>query len=389
MTTLVGAERAAATVYDRLGVRTFINATGHNTAQGGSLMPPDVLEAMHQGAQRHVELRELQDAAGRRIAEVIGMPAALVSSGAAGGILLAAAATLTDMDRDKVYALPETPPNGKNQIVVWRAPRPNYMHQACQAAGAILVEVGEPDGPVSPEHFRNAFGPRTAAVLLVLARIDQARERTGGWESFIGGVCRYANQAGVPVLVDAAAELPPRSLPRRLLDVGASTAIFSGGKAIRGPQCSGLVLGRPELIAAAALNNNPNSAVGRPMKVGKEEICGLVAAVERFFGLDEQAQRAEWEDWTRLMAAAVAGQPSVRAEVIADHPDYGRPPFAPKAVLRFDGAATAAQALAAELANGEPSIHALRHGDHLILNPMALEPGDAELIAGRLRTVLG
>jgi L-seryl-tRNA(Ser) seleniumtransferase len=133
---------------------------------------------MREAGSAYVPLRELQDAAGRRIAEVIGAPAALVSSGAAGGILLAAAGALTGLDKEKAYALPETPADGRNQILVWRARRPNYMYQACQAAGGKLVELGDL-ARAKPEDFRGALTERTAAILLVLAPIDQARERLG------------------------------------------------------------------------------------------------------------------------------------------------------------------------------------------------------------------
>jgi L-seryl-tRNA(Ser) seleniumtransferase len=180
-------------------------------------------------------------------------------------------------------------------------------------------------------------------------------------------------------------------LIRQLLDLGAAAAIVSGGKAIRGPQSTGVLAGRPDLVEAAALNNNPLSAIGRPMKVGKEEICGLVAAVERFFALDEAAQLAEWHAQAQLIAdaaAAAADRAGVRAEVMAGHPDYGRPPLVPKAVIRFDGGAAAADALAARLRDGAPSIQGLRQRDHLILNPMTLEPGEAEIVARRLRAAL-
>jgi L-seryl-tRNA(Ser) seleniumtransferase len=373
-------------LYARLGVAPFINASGHNTAQGGSLMPPEVLGAIQEAAQRYVSLRDLQDAAGRRIAEVIGAPAALVSAGAASAILLGAAAALTGADREKIYALPETP-DGRNQVLVWRARRPNYMYQACQAAGGIVVEVGD-YSQVSPEDFRAALSERTAAILLVLAPIDQARDRLGPWASFVGSVARYANEAGVPVLVDAASEVPPRALIRQLLDLGVAAAIVSGGKAIRGPQSTGILAGRPDLIAAAALNNNPLSGIGRPMKVGKEEIAGLVVAVERFFALDEQAQLDEWRAWCEQIARAAHGRAGVRAEVIEQHPDYGRPPLAPKAVLRFDGAAAAAGALDGRLRTGTPAIQPLRHADSLIFNPMSLLPGEADVIAKRLQAEL-
>jgi D-glucosaminate-6-phosphate ammonia-lyase len=380
-----------ASVYARLGVRTFINASGHNTAQGGSLMPPEVLRAMEEAAGSYVSLRALQEAAGRRIAEVVGAPAAVVSSGAAGAILLGAAAALTGTDTDRIYALPETPPGGRNQIVVWRAPRPNYMYQACQTAGGKLVEVGEADAPPSPTAYRDAIGDRTAAVLLVLAPIDQGLGRGPGnvhrWPDLVGAVAGHANAAGVPVLVDAASELPPRGLIERLLGLGVAGVIVSGGKAIRGPQASGILAGRPDLIGAAHLNNNPLAAVGRPMKVGKEELCGLVAAVERFFAMDEGAQLAAWEDAGRRIVAAVPAGRGVRAEVVADDPDAGRPPLAPKAVLRFDAGAPGAEAFAGDLMAGEPAVQPLRQGDRLLFNPMTLEPGEPEAVAGRVRAL--
>lgn len=375
-------------IYDTLGVKTFINASGHNTDQGGSLMPPEVLAAMGQAAQHYISLRALQTAAGLRLAEVTGAPAALVASGAAGAILLASAACLTGTDPERAYALPDTPADGKNQFLVWPAPRPNYMYQACRAAGGKLLEVGELNGPISAEMFRDATGPRTAGVLLVLAPIDQAQARTGGWETFIGGVARYATEAGVNVLVDAASELPPRGLIGRLLGLGVAGVIVSGGKAIRGPQSTGLLLGRSALIAAAALNNNPLPAIGRPMKVGKEETCGLVVAVERFFAMDEQKQLAEWHEQAHLMATAVSGRRGVRAGVMAGHPEYGRPPLVPKAVIYLEGGASATDALAVQLADGEPSIQGLRQADHLTLNPMTLQPGEAQIIAQRLRAIL-
>ena len=378
--------------YARLGVATFINASGHNTAQGGSLMPAEVLAAMNAAARRHVRLADLQTAAGRRIAEVVGAPAAVVGSGAAGCILLGAAACLSGKDTGRIHALPQTAPGAVNEMVVWAATGPNYMYQACRAAGAKLVEVGEAGGLVTPEDFGDALDAATAGILLVLAPIDQAREHIPDWREFIGEVCRYADEADVPVLVDAASELPPRRLIPELLDLGVAGVIVSGGKAIRGPQSTGLLLGWPDLVEAAALNANPNSAIGRPMKVGKEELCGVVAAVERFFGLDEAAQLAEWRGRAVAICTAVkaADAAGVSAEVIEGHPDYGRPPLVPKAVLRFARGGAAADALYKELAEGigGPRINALRQREDLIFNPMSLEPGEAETIAERVADLL-
>ena len=379
--------------YARLGVKTFINASGHNTAQGGSLMPDEVVAAMAAAAKSHVLLRELQDAAGRRIAELTGAPAAMVGSGAAGCILLGAAACLTWDDTARIHALPETGPHAENEMVVWAAGRPNYMYQACQAAGAKLVEVGELGGKVTPEDFGDALDSRTAGILLVLASLDTARDEIEDWREFVGEVCRYAEVSDIPVLVDAASELPPRGLIPELLELGVAGVIVSGGKAIRGPQSTGLLLGWPELVQAAAMNANPHSAIGRPMKVGKEEICGVVAAVERFFGMDEAAQLADFRARAETIATAVnaAGVAGIQAEVIERDPHYGRPPIVAKAVLRFSQGGTAADALYRQLADGKggaPRINALRSRDDLIFNPMAIEPGDAETIAERLRDLL-
>lgn len=384
-----GASGVATDVYARLHVKTFINASGHNTAQGGSLMPPEVLQAMHSAAGSYVSLRALQVAAGLRIAEVIGAPAAVVSSGAAGAILLGVAGALTGTDVTKIHELPETAAGARNQILVWRAARPNYMYQACQAAGGKLVEVGALGGAVTPAAFEDAISDRVAAVLLVLAPIDQARDRLGSWPEFVGGVARAATKRGVPVLIDAASELPPRALVRRLLDLGVSGVIVSGGKAIRGPQSTGLLIGQPALIGAAALNNNPLSAIGRPMKVGKEELCGLVVAVERFFGLDEAAQLAAWHEAAVAIATAVPSGRGVRADVVAGHPDFGRPPLVPKAVLHFAGDAARAAAVAERLTDGDPAIHPLRQGEYLLFNPMTLEAGEPGVVAHRLRSALG
>lgn len=381
---------AHAGIYGMLGIKTFINASGHNTAQGGSLMPPEVLAALNEGARHYVPLRELQDAAGRHIAETIGVPAALVSAGAASAILLGAAGALTGTDTSRVYALPDILPGGRNEFLVWKTKRPNYMYQAVQAAGGKLIELGESeDGPVTPQQFADAINERTAGVLLVLAPVDQGREHTGGWEQFIGAIAASANRAGVPVLVDAASELPPRNLPRRLLDLGVAGIIVSGGKVIRGPQSTGLLLGRPDLIKAAALNNNPLQAIGRPMKVGKEELCALVAAVDRFFAMDEAAQLAGWHEDASQIATAARALPGVSAEVVAGNPHYGRPPLAPKAMLRFAGGAAAADRLAEALYDGTPGVRTLRYSDAVIFNPMTLHEGEVEAIVRRLHTLAG
>ena len=374
-------------IYDELGVRRLINASGTNTVLGGSLMPEPVLQAMLDAARSYVTLRELQDRAGARIAELVGVEAALISSGAAGGITLAAAACIAGADQDRIHRLPDTT-GLKNEIVVVCSDRPNYMYQAAEHVGARLVHVGAPDR-VSPEDFAEAIGPRTAAVLLIVATLDRMRACSAGVTATVESVCEVARRRGVPVLVDAAAELPPMANFRAFLEMGADVAIFSGGKAIRGPQCTGLVLGRRDLVEAAAMNNSPYSAIGRPMKVGKEEIAGLVRAVELFVQRDEQAELRDWERSSRRVAEALSGLPGVNAEVVASG-IYARPPITPVCRVQVDEAVVGSPlgVVARRLLEGEPAVAVGRSDGCLIVNPMTLGRGEENAVAQQLLRVL-
>jgi seryl-tRNA(Sec) selenium transferase len=369
-------------------------------------MPPEVLAAFQEAARGYVWLPALQEATGRRVAEVVGAPAALLTSGAAGAILLAVAGCLTGTDRERTLRLPRLPPGTPDEVLVWRMPRPNYLYQPVEAAGGTLVEVGDPAGPLSAADFKRALGPRPAAVLLMIHTLDEGRHLTGGWEDLIGGVCRAVAGSGARVLVDAAAELPPRALVRRLLDLGVDGVMLSGGTAIRGPQSSGLLLGQTDLIAAAGANNAPEQRIGRPLKVGKEELCALTVAVERFFSLDEGALLGEWREACQTIAAGAqgrggagrgvkpAGRGGATARVVEGIPGYGRPPLVPKAVVTPGGGAAGATALQERLRAGSPAGQTMRRGAQgadgaeVLFNPMTLQPGEAELIAARLRRAL-
>jgi seryl-tRNA(Sec) selenium transferase len=377
-------------LYQRLGIAPLINAAGHETSLSGSLMPPEVLDAVFQAAQHYVPLRELQIATGKRVAEVIGAPAALITTGASGAILLATAACLTGTDYEKALRLPNVPPGSRHEVLVWRMARPNYLYPPCEAAGGTLVELDGSDGRITPEDFRDTMGPHTAAILLMVHALDEARDRTGGWQQLIGGVARYANDRGIPVLVDAAAELPPRALVRQLFEIGVAAVMISGGKAIRGPQSSGILAARPELIEAALLHNAPDRMIGRPLKVGKEELCGLTVAAERFWEINETEQLAQWRQCCERIARASHGVAGAKAEVVEGVPGYGRPPLVPKVVVHLAGEWTA-ETVASRLRvpeGGLPGIQVLRRGGALLFNPMALETGEAEVVAERLARLL-
>ena len=237
-----------ADVYSRLGVSRVINASGTVTVLGGTVMHPEVLAAMNEAARSYVDLPLLLESAGHYLAERIGVPGAFISSGAAGGIAVATAAVLSNGERERAWNLPRS--NGRpNEIVVLKTGQPNYMHQAAEIVGGKIVEVGEHDA-VTVDDFARAIGPNTAAVLYIYAYLDPTFTKAGDRAATLAAVAKVAHERGVPVIVDAAAELPPRENLTRLHQEGGDLVIFSGGKGLYGPQSTGLVVGRADLVAA-------------------------------------------------------------------------------------------------------------------------------------------
>ncbi|MEE3215142.1 MAG: L-seryl-tRNA selenium transferase, partial [Pseudomonadota bacterium] len=289
-------------VYDRLGVRTIINASGPATRLSGSIMLPEAAQAMKEASQYCVDIAELQGRACEIIADITGAEAGYVTSGAAAGLLLGTAACVTGLNPDKMNRLPDTS-GMKNEVIMARSHR-NFYDHAVRSVGIRLVEVGISDRfsgagvrDTEPWEIAAAITEQTAAICYV------AYEHT---EPPLTEVVRVAGVAGVPVIVDAAGQLPPASNLRRFIADGADLVVFSGGKALRGPQSSGILCGRRDLISAAALQHldldiyweqwNPPTAlidkdelpgaphhgIGRPCKVGKEEIVGLLTALQLF-----------------------------------------------------------------------------------------------------------
>jgi uncharacterized pyridoxal phosphate-dependent enzyme len=375
---------AASGIYEQLGVRRVINAAGTKTVLGGSLMPQPVIDAMADAARSFVRLRDLQEKAGQRIADLVGVEAAVVSSGAAGGILLATAACVAGTDPRKIADLPNVA--DRNEVVVAEEGQ-NYIYQAAAAAGGRLVQVGGPDH-LGADDFAGAIGDRTAAVLLVVYMLDRRRGR-GAAGATVAAVAEVARSRGVPLIVDAAGELPPTSNFRRFLQEGADLVVFSGGKALRGPQCSGVVVGRPDLIEACHANGNPNSAIGRSCKVGKEEIAGLVRAVEMYVRRDEAAEMSRWQERMERMAAGLADLPGVEAEA-APQREWNRPSIVPGCFVRIDDARarlTAAEVVE-QLDAGDPPIVVSTYPQGLLVNPIELSPDDDEIVGARLRALL-
>lgn len=372
-------------IYDELGVRPVINAAGTLTRLGGSLMPPEVVAAMASAAEQFVDMDELHLVAGRRIADLIGVEAAHVCGSATAGIALMAAACMTGTDPARIAQLPETE-GLKHRFLVQPAHR-NPYDRALLLSGGRLVDVA-PD----PEALAAAIDERTAGVYYTFAWFCTQEALP------LPQVAEIAHAAGVPVIVDAAAEVPPVSNLGRYTAEGADLVAFSGGKGLRGPQASGLILGRADLIEACRLNDCPYDALGRAMKTDKESIAGLAKAVELYIHADHAAQMAEWERRVQILLEAVVGLAGVRAW---RQMPYGTGQLVPHAAVSWNEAAlgiTHAEA-ARRLLAGQPRIAVQlitveRYGfggmtqTELRLHPHTLQPGQAEIVSEALRDVL-
>jgi uncharacterized pyridoxal phosphate-dependent enzyme len=366
--------------YEALGVRPVINAAATLTRLGGSRMPPEVVEAMVAGAACFVDLLELQRRVGERIAALTGNEACYVSSGAAAGMAIAVAACIAGTDPARIARLPEVdgPPP---EVIVHRAQRNGYDHGARQT-GARLVEIGMAH-TTQPWELEAAISPRTACVLYF------AGAHYAGAARPLSEVIEVAHAHGVPVLVDAAAQIPPiSSLWHFSRDLGADAALFSGGKGLRGPQPAGLVLGRAQLIEACIANGPPNHNLGRPMKVGKEEMLGMLAAVEWSLRQDEPQLLAAYEATVQEWLAGLAGLPGVVAE--RGFPSEAGQPHARAIVHVRPPCPLDRDAVVTALWEGTPRVAVGTVGeDAIALNPQTLEPGEAAEVLAALRRVLG
>jgi L-seryl-tRNA(Ser) seleniumtransferase len=365
--------------YEELGVRRVINASATLTRLGGSRMPPAVLAAMAEGAEAFVDLVELQLRVGERIARLTSNEAAYVSSGAAAGLALTTAACLIGTDPAGLAALPHIEGH-KDQVIIHRSHRNGYDH-AVRQTGATLVEIGMAHTTQSWE-LEAALGPRAACVMYFAGAHYAAAALP------LPQVIATAHARGVPVLVDAAAQIPPiASLWRFTRDLGADAAIFSGGKGLRGPQTSGLVVGRKEIIEGCRANGNPNHSIGRPMKVGKEEMLGLLAAVEWSLAQDEEAVLAGYEAIVQRWLEGLVDLPGVTVE--RGFPSEAGQPHG-RAIVHFAPPCRwTRDAVVAALWEGDPRIAvATVSPDAIALNPQTLEPGEDLVVLEALQRLL-
>ncbi len=367
------------TTYEDLGVRRVINASATLTRLGGSRMPPPVVAAMAAAAGAFVDLEELQERVGARIAALTNNPACYVSSGAAAGLTLAVAACIAGCDAAAIDRFPQLV-GGRCEVVVHRCQRNGYDYSIRQT-GVRLVEIGTAQG-TQPWELEAALTPATACVVY-FAGAHYARGALP-----LEQVVAIAHARGVPVIVDAAAQIPPvANLWRFTGELGADIAIFSGGKGLRGPQTTGLVLGRADLVAACRLNGCPHHSIGRPMKVGKEELMGVLAAVEWSLAQDEAALLERYEAMVRFWIDGLSALPGVCAE--RGYPSEAGQPH-PRAIVRIgpECGTTRDDLVAALLAGDPPVAVGVVGGDAIALNPQTVEPGEEILVLEALRRAL-
>ena len=363
-------------VYERLGIRPIINGTGTQTTLGGSIMDPETAQAMHDASRTMVVIEELNQKAGEIIAEHTGAESGIVTAGAAAALLVQAAAVIAGLDPERIFRLPDTT-EMPNEIVIKRSHHSEFT-QSWREAGAELVWVGG-DDDAEDDEIEAGISDQTVALGFIASRSHP--------DSFDGLDCmiRIAHRHSLPVLVDAAAMLPPAENLRRFIDHGADLVVYSGGKAIRGPQSTGILCGRQELVVAAAANNSPNHAIGRPAKVAREEIVGLVVALERYVQRDHEAEMQTWHAQAQVIVDTVSTASGIKAMIAQD--DWVRP--VPEVSISFttQWSGRTAHQIVEDLAKGDPAIiiEANRRADEdIFVNPINLMPGEEELLAHRL-----
>lgn len=364
-------------IYDDLGIKPIINASATLTKLGGSRMPPEVLEAMRAAAGAFVDVPLLQARVGDRIAELTRNDAAFVSSGAAGGIVLAVATFMAAPNEPDPMAYPMLRGITKNEVIVFTSQRNGYDFAIVQT-GASIIECD--DTLVS---FEAAITGRTACLVWFAGALAVKSPP-------IEEVIAIARKHQVPVLVDAAAQIPPvSSFWHYTKTLGCEGVVFSGGKGIRGPQSAGLVLGTRELIAGCRRLSPPTQGIGRPLKVGKEELAGMLAAVQYTLDQDEEAMLEGYESIVQKWIGDLAGIAGVTTE--RGFPSEAGQPHA-RTIVRLDpGFRKTRDHVVDELRNGEVWIEVGALGDEpnaIALNPQTLTREEADIVAARLREIL-
>jgi uncharacterized pyridoxal phosphate-dependent enzyme len=365
-------------VYEELGVTSVINGEGTMTVLGGSLMRPEVEAVMSLAGRHFVPILELEVAAGQRIALMLKLPegySAIVTSGAAAAMQSGLAGILTGQNEKFIQQLPDLT-GMKSEVIIQKSHRNPFDHQL-RSTGINLVVIETRDQLLS------AINPNTAMMHFSNFANASGQIKVEEW-------VKLAHEHGVPAFIDAAADTPPVSHLWDYANMGYDLICFSGGKAIRGPQCAGLLIGKKDLVACALLNNSPHEdTLGRSQKVGKEEIVGMVKALELYLAEDQQALNTEWQRRLEYISSAVKSVPGVSTEFsvpdVANHVPHMRIHWEPGRIP------ASASEVSTALRQSKPSIvigTAEDHAGGLSMNSFMLQPGEEKIIAEKLTQIL-
>jgi D-glucosaminate-6-phosphate ammonia-lyase len=360
--------------FKELGVKPFINAAGTYTTLTASLMQREVVQAYDYASKQFVRLNEVQDAVGAKIASLLGSEAAIVTSGASGALTCGTAACITGKNQKAILQLPDLT-GLKSEVIIQKSHRYGYDH-AVRACGVRMVEV------VTAEEFAKAVSDKTAMALFFNDANPRGEIKD---EQFVA----LGKKHNVPTFNDCSADVPPVGNLTKWIKMGFDLVTFSGGKGLCGPQSAGILAGRKDLIEAARLNTSPYSdSIARGQKVNKEEMLGMLVALEQYMKRDHAAEWKEWEKRVRTIADSVAGLPSLTHETIV-------PPIAnnvPHLHIRWDASKIkiTPPEVMKQMREGDPSIE-LNPGTNkseLVVGVWMLQPNEAQIVAKRLRAIL-
>lgn len=366
-------------LFDELGVETLINGRGTLTTLSGSLMLPEVRDALMSTGAEFARLNEVQDKVGARIAEMLNCEAAMVTAGAASALTLGTAATITGTDEEKIKQLPNLP-GPRPEVIIQKEHRFAYDH-AVRNTGVKMIEVE------GPQEMEQAINEHTVMALYFNAASSWygLEEYSISREEFVGIGKRYR----IPTFIDAAADVPPVDNLFKYTEIGFDLVTFSGGKAIRGPQSTGLLFGRKDLIEAAKLNHSPNAdSIGRGMKVNKEEMFAMYVALDSYLKMDHEKQWQEWIDRTEQIAARAETVPTVEGETYINP---GPANHFPNLYIRWDQSRVkiTPEEVVEKLRNGNPSIEVNGDSEKLSITVVTMKPEHVDIVGRRVREVLG
>ena len=365
--------RSGPDVYQSIGVKPLINARGTFTIISGSTMLPEVREAMDAAARRYVHLDELADAVGARLATLTGAEWGLVTNGCSAGLTLATAACVAGGNPDLHVRLPDLTGFARDEAIIPTHSR-NVYDAAIRAVGLRVVEVS------TPEELEAALGPRTALIYIMAGpRVDES-------SLSLKAMAPIAAKRGVPILVDAAAEI--LTIPNVHLRDGATLVAYSGGKCLRGPQTGGLLLGRKDLVRAAWVHSAPHHGFTRSLKVGKEDAIGMLMAVEMWVKRDHDAEWKQWTAWLEHISSRVSSIPGVETTIVQPNGLSNRTPFM-RILWDRQKLNLGSDVVVKTLFDGEPRITLSPAGPTGVsVTPYMMAAGDERIVADRLHAVL-